>query len=63
MLRTVTTFRPSIHLPLTRLALCLDCEECFALGPDACPACSSESWTPLARFVGTAGLPRGRSAA
>lgn len=63
MLRTVTTSRPSIHLPLTRLALCLDCEECFELGPDACPACSSVTWMPLARFVGTPGLPLSRSAA
>jgi hypothetical protein len=52
MLRDVRTVRPSVHVPLNRLALCLDCEECFELGLDACPACSSETWVPLARFVG-----------
>jgi hypothetical protein len=52
MLRDVRMVRPSIHVPLRRLALCLDCEECFEVGVDACPACSSETWVPLARFVG-----------
>src|SRR5688572_6925315 len=36
-----------VHLPLRRLALCLDCEECFEIGDEACPACGSETWTPL----------------
>ena len=52
MLRNVRMVRPSLHVPLGRLALCLDCEECFELGVDACPACSSQTWVPLARFVG-----------
>ena len=39
-----------IHLPLQKLALCLDCEECFELGYAACPACGSRTWSPLARF-------------
>jgi hypothetical protein len=52
MLRDVRMVRPSLHVPLNRLALCLDCEECFEVGVDACPACSSETWVPLARFVG-----------
>jgi len=52
MLRDVRMVRPSVHVPLNRLALCLDCEECFEVGVDACPACSSETWVPLARFVG-----------
>ena len=43
-----------IHVPLTRLGLCLDCEECFEIGLDACPACGSETWMPLARFLETA---------
>lgn len=47
------------HLPLARLALCLDCEACFEIGPSSCPACGSETWCPLARFLelrpGTAG--------
>jgi hypothetical protein len=54
MLRDVRAVRPSIHMPLSRLALCLDCEECFEVGLDACPACSSASWVTLARFVGGA---------
>ena len=52
MLRDVRTVSPSVHVPLTRLALCLDCEECFEVGLDACPACSSATWVTLARFVG-----------
>jgi hypothetical protein len=39
-----------MRLPLRRLALCLDCDECFEIGP-ACPACGSETWTSLARFL------------
>lgn len=42
---------PSIHLPLGRVALCLDCEQCFDLGHDVCPACGSGTWTPIARFL------------
>lgn len=42
------------HLPLMRLGLCLDCEDCFEIGQDACPACGSETWMPLARFLETA---------
>jgi hypothetical protein len=38
-------------LPLRRLGLCLDCEECFEIGHDACPACGSEAWVALARFL------------
>jgi hypothetical protein len=56
MLRDVRTVRPSLHVPLNRLALCLDCEECFEVGLDACPACSSASWVSLARFIG-GGVP------
>jgi predicted amidophosphoribosyltransferase len=40
-----------IHLPLRNLALCLDCDECFALGGELCPACGSRTWTPAARFL------------
>jgi|SRR5712692_10894848 len=38
------------HLPLQKLALCLDCDECFELGYPTCPACGSSTWNPLARF-------------
>ena len=40
------------HYPLARLALCLDCEVCFEIGPAKCPACGSETWSPLSRFIG-----------
>ena len=43
-----------VHLPLMRLGLCLDCEDCFEIGQDACPACGSETWMPLASFLETA---------
>jgi hypothetical protein len=41
----------AFHFPLRRLALCLDCEMCFELGPDRCRACGSETWFTLARFL------------
>jgi hypothetical protein len=40
-----------VHLPLKKLALCLDCDECFELGYGNCPACGSGTWSPLARFL------------
>src|SRR5258705_14003911 len=40
-----------VHLPLMRLGMCLDCEACFEIGFDACPACGSKTWMPLARFL------------
>lgn len=49
--RPVSTLRPQLHLPLKRLALCLDCEKCFELGAAACPACGSGTWIILARFL------------
>jgi len=48
----VQTPSPAIHFPLRRLALCLDCEECFEIGQDECPACGSETWSMLSRFIG-----------
>jgi hypothetical protein len=49
-----------IHVPLMRLGLCLDCEDCFEIGLDACPACGGETWIPVARFLETgAGRPTG----
>lgn len=47
-----------VHLPLRKLALCLDCDECFALGGETCPACGSRTWTPAARFLDLAPLAR-----
>lgn len=51
-MRTIHTARkaPVLHFPLRRLALCLDCDSCFELGPGTCPACGSETLAPLARF-------------
>jgi hypothetical protein len=45
---------PRLHIPLNRLALCVDCEVCFEIGPDTCPACGSKTWSPLSRFIGDA---------
>jgi hypothetical protein len=48
----LTTAR--IYFPLARLALCADCEVCFEIGLDACPACGGRSWSPLSRLIGQA---------
>ncbi|HKZ08430.1 MAG TPA: hypothetical protein VJU81_23390 [Methylomirabilota bacterium] len=40
-----------VHLPLKKLALCLDCDECFEMGYSSCPACGSGTWSPLGRFL------------
>ncbi len=47
-----------VHLPLKKLALCLDCDECFELGYATCPACGSSTWSPLGRFLDIAGGAR-----
>ncbi len=41
----------AVHIPLRRLALCLDCDECFELGFQNCPVCGSGTWSPVARFI------------
>jgi len=46
--RTVTS---GLHLPLRRAALCMDCDEVFEMGDGSCPACGSETWSTLARFL------------
>src|SRR5882724_975614 len=51
-----------IHLPLRKLALCLDCDECFELGYSTCPACGSSTWSPLGRFLETGPATRGHRA-
>jgi len=43
-----------LYFPLARLALCADCEVCFEIGLDACPACGCQTWSPLARLIGHA---------
>jgi hypothetical protein len=45
---------PRLYTPLARLALCVDCEVCFEIGPDQCPGCGSDTWSPLSRFIGNA---------
>ncbi len=50
--------RSRVHLPFARLALCLDCEQCFEIDALRCPACGSKSIASLARFLGR---PSGRS--
>jgi hypothetical protein len=39
------------HLPLRRLALCLDCEACFEIGTSSCPACGGDTWVLLSKFL------------
>jgi hypothetical protein len=51
MLNRSRVLADGLHLPLNKLALCLDCDECFELGHAACPACGSATWTPAARFL------------
>jgi len=41
----------ALQLPLGRLALCLDCDTCFELGADPCPACGGRVWASVARFL------------
>jgi hypothetical protein len=50
MIKSARKLVPQVHWPLKRLALCLDCDVCFEIA-DACPACGSETWTSLARFL------------
>src|SRR5438874_12618757 len=50
--RAQLTVAARAHLPLARLALCLDCEVCFEIGPEKCPACGSTTRSPLSRFIG-----------
>jgi hypothetical protein len=42
---------PALHLPLRRLALCLDCEACFEIGASSCLACGGDTWVLLAKFL------------
>jgi hypothetical protein len=54
MISQVRQPAPRTHLPLRQLALCLDCDECFGIGPETCPSCGSATWTSLARFLAQA---------
>ena len=54
MISQVRQLAPCVHIPLRQLALCLDCDECFGIGPNTCPSCGSTTWTSLSRFLGQA---------
>jgi hypothetical protein len=41
----------SLHLPLRRLALCVDCEACFDIALPSCPGCGGGSWVLLTKFL------------
>jgi hypothetical protein len=58
LLRPSRTIADGTHLPLRRLALCLDCDACFELGGPTCPACGSRTWSSLARFIDLLSEPR-----
>jgi hypothetical protein len=49
--RETRTTAPALHLPLRRVALCLDCEACYEIGAPACSACGGDTWAPLAKFL------------
>jgi hypothetical protein len=40
-----------LYWPLTRVVVCLDCEACFPVAASSCPACGSDTWIPVARFL------------
>jgi hypothetical protein len=63
MISQVRQPAPHTHLPLRQLALCLDCDECFGIGPETCPSCGSATWTSLARFLAQASSGRRDAAA
>jgi hypothetical protein len=58
MISQVRQQAPRVHLPLRQLALCLDCDEGFGLGPETCPSCGGATWTSLSRFLGQASTSR-----
>src|SRR3989454_641818 len=58
MISRVRQLAPHVHLPLRHLALCLDCDECFKIGAEPCPACGSRTWVSLSRFMGQASSSR-----
>jgi hypothetical protein len=60
MISRVRQLAPRVHLPLQQLALCLDCDECFGIGPETCPSCGNVTWTSLSRFLGQASSTRPR---
>jgi hypothetical protein len=51
MISRVRPIASHVHLPLRLLALCLDCDGCFEIGSERCPACGSATWTSLSLFL------------
>jgi hypothetical protein len=49
---TVLNATPRVHIPLERVALCLDCDACFDVEYHQCPACGSGTWSSVSRFIG-----------
>lgn len=39
-----------VSMPLSRAALCLECEHVFELGPAAAPCCGAREWVLIERF-------------
>jgi hypothetical protein len=51
MERSEVDVMSTAYVPLSRLAICLNCDACFGIGPERCPACGSETWSLLGRFI------------
>jgi hypothetical protein len=47
--RSIPSSRP--YLPFRNLVLCLDCDMCFDISAAICPACGSDSWVVIGRFL------------
>ena len=58
MIRRRRMLAARVHLPLRLLASCLDCDECFEISSQTCPACGSATRTSLARFLEQASSAR-----
>jgi hypothetical protein len=41
----------TLHMPLARVALCLDCDTCFEITTGQCPGCGSGTFASVARFL------------
>lgn len=46
------------HWPMSHTMLCIECDTVFKVGPAQCPACTSESFVPLRRFLKPTEEPR-----
>lgn len=41
----------TIHIPLSLAVLCADCNSIFAIGPEACPCCTSGTLIPVQSLI------------